>query len=448
MKKEINQEVLEESILLLSTIKWIFLSIFVGTVVGGVTALFLNTLAYGTEKAAEWPYYYLFMPIAFFLSSWMVLRFAPDAAGHGTEKVIESIHKKNGKIDVKVVPIKVFATLVTLISGGSAGKEGPSAQIGAGIASAFSDLFRFNEDDRRRFVICGISAGFAGVFGTPIAGAIFAAEVLFIGKFSYRVLLPSLISAYVSFHINEYLGVKHFKYAIQVPAKSEISMFFYLILFGILIGLISLLLIKALHIIEAYFQYSLKIYKPLKGFIGGFILIFIVLLTHSKDYIGLGTYVIDQALAGHKVDSLSFFIKIFTTSVTLGSGGSGGILTPVFYIGSTLGNAWAQLIHGDLAMYSAIGMVSFLAASANTPLAAIIMAMELFGVKVATYASIVSVISYLVVGHRSVYPSQILSMSKSPSIDTDINCEIRQIQKLRLSNKMHVLLHNQKEKDN
>lgn len=99
-------------------------------------------------------------------------------------------------------------------------------------------------------------------------------------------------------------------------------------------------------------------------------------------------------------------------------------------------------------MYSAIGMVSFLAASANTPLAAIIMAMELFGVKVATYASIVSVISYLVVGHRSVYPSQILSMSKSPSIDTDINCEIRQIQKLRLSNKMHVLLHNQKEKDN
>jgi len=439
VKKEINRDFLEEFILLLSAVKWVFLSVFAGLVVGGATSIFLYLLRIGTDTVSNWNYYYVLLPVAFFLSSWLVIKFAPDAEGHGTEKVIEAIHKKNGKIDAKVVPVKIVATLITLISGGSAGKEGPSAQIGAGITSIFSDIFRLNEDDRRRFVICGISAGFAAVFSTPIAGAIFAAEVLFVGKFYYRVLLPALVASYVSYFVNKSFGAVSLKYDIMVPKTSEVSMFFHLLAFGVIIGLVATFFIGFINTVEKFVHNRINIYKPLKGIIGGFILIAIVLLIGNTDYIGLGLPVIDQALAGEKIAPLGFLMKIITTTVTLGTGGSGGILTPVFFIGSTVGNTWAQFIHGDIALYSAIGMVSFLAASTNTPLAAIVMAMELFGVEVGTYASIVSVVSYLMVGHHSVYPSQILAMSKSPSIDTDINCEIKRVKKMELSNKIHML---------
>ncbi|MFV9511470.1 chloride channel protein [Tepidibacillus sp. LV47] len=441
---KLNRSILEESVLLASTIKWIIFSTFAGVAAGGTTSLFLNLLAYSTKEVSSWHHYYLLIPFALFLSSWFVTRFAPEAEGHGTEKVIEAVHKRNGKINLKVVPIKTLATLITLTFGGSAGKEGPSAQIGAGTASFFANVLKLNKDDYRRFVICGISAGFAGVFGTPIAAAIFAAEVLYIGNFSYRVLLPALISSYISFFINKYFGANHFHYLIKIDNKNDFQMFFYMIIFGIIIGLVALLFIKTLDFFEKWFKEKLPIYKPLKGIIGGIFLILIVIVTKSTDFIGLGTNVIDRALAGKEVTELSFLVKIFTTSVTLSSGGSGGILTPIFFVGSTLGNAWAQLIDGNLAMYSAIGMVALLAASANTPLAAIIMAMELFGVQVAIYASIASVISYLVVGHHSVYPSQILTLPKTPSIDTDINCEIRQIRHLKLANKPHILFRKHK----
>jgi len=321
--------------------------------------------------------------------------------------------------------------------GGYAGKEGPSAQIGAGTASFFASLFRLNQDDYRRFVICGISAGFAGVFGTPIAGAIFASEVLYVGRFSYRVLLPALFASYISFFINQFFGVSHLRYSIHVGSGNNFHMFVYMVIFGLIIGLVALFFIQILHLFEKLAK-KLPIYKPLKGLIGGLLLILVVWLTKSTDSIGLGINVIERALYGNDVSGLSFLTKIFTTSITLGTGGSGGILTPIFFVGSTLGNVWAQLIHGNVSMYSAIGMVALLAASANTPLAAIIMAMELFGVEVATFASIASVVSYLIVGHHSVYPSQILVLSKTPSIECDTNCELRQIHDIKLSTKPHM----------
>ncbi|TCS78467.1 chloride channel protein [Tepidibacillus fermentans] len=438
--KQLNRDFVEESVLLASTLKWILLSSFAGIVAGGTTSLFLNLLSYGIKITSSWSSYYLFLPFALFISSWLVIKFAPEAEGHGTEKVIESVHKRNGKINLKVIPIKTLATIITLSFGGSAGKEGPSAQIGAGTASFFANLLKLNQDDYRRFVICGISAGFAGVFGTPIAGAIFAAEVLYVGRFSYRVLLPALFASYISFFINRYFGISHFRYSIDVGSQNDFHMFIYMVVFGIVVGIVALFFIKTLTFFENLFKEKVQIYKPLKGFIGGIILIFVVWVTKSTDYLGLGTDVIDRAIHGDELTGLSFLGKIFTTSITLSTGGSGGILTPVFFIGSTLGNVWAQLVGGNIAMYSGIGMVALLAASANTPLAAITMSMELFGVQTATYASIASVVSYLIVGHHSVYPSQILTFSKTPSIHCDINCELRQIHELKLSNKPHLFL--------
>lgn len=173
--------VYEQSVLFVSVIKWFFLATIVGFLVGVSTSIFLKALDWGIGFSAGYSYYFLLLPIAFFVSSLLVTYLSPEAEGHGTEKVIEAVHKHAGKINPLVVPVKLAATVITIALGGSAGKEGPCAQIGAGISSTFSDVIRFHKSDRKKLVICGISAGFATVFGTPIAGAIFGVEVLIVG---------------------------------------------------------------------------------------------------------------------------------------------------------------------------------------------------------------------------------------------------------------------------
>ena len=413
-------------IILFSTLKWFFLAVIAGILVGFASAFFLLTLDAGIARVSRWNYYFFLIPIAFFFSLLLVKKFAPEAKGHGTEKVIESIHKKSGDMNAKVIPVKLAATLITLISGGSAGKEGPCAQIGAGVASVFAKITRMNKIDRRRFVLCGISAGFSAVFGTPIAGAIFAGEVIFVGRFNYREFLPSLIASYFSFFVTRYFGVKHLIYEIDFVIQSELALVFHMLLLGIFIGVVAIFFITMLNLIEGGIE-RIPLSPYVKALLGGLVLIIVVVLSGSLDYIGLGTHVIDDALAGNIIRPGSSFIKMFTTSVTLGSGGSGGILTPIFYIGSTAGNLWGQIAGKDLALFSAVGMTAFLAATTNTPLAAILLGIELFGVSAGSFGAIACAVSYLIVGHMSVYPSQVLSESKTFFTETETDLEMGKV---------------------
>ncbi|ERP31427.1 chloride channel protein [Chitinivibrio alkaliphilus] len=412
--------------IILSTLKWFFLAIIAGVLVGGVSGVFLKTLDYGISQASMIPLYYLAIPAAFMVSLYLVRRFAPDARGHGTEKVIESLHKKDGEIDTRVIPVKLFATLITLIAGGSAGKEGPCAQIGAGVASTAARIFRMGPINRKRFVLCGISAGFSAVFGTPIAGAIFAGEVIYVGKFSYRELMPALIASYFSFFVTKNMGVTHLIYQIDFDITNEIALVFNMLFLGIIIGIVAIFFIYVLYGIERTIE-KIPLGGYTKAFWGGLFLVLVVFFTGSLDYVGLGTHVIDHALAGNAVAPESSLLKMITTSITLGSGGSGGILTPIFFIGATAGNIWAQLVGGNLALYSAVGMCAFLAATTNTPLAAILIAIELFGVDVGSYGSIACIVSYLIVGHMSVYPSQVLSENKTFFMHVETHREMGEI---------------------
>lgn len=423
MREELKKNFTEESVLIASSLKWAALSTAAGIVIGTATAAFLNLIETGTRLYQKNNFYYLLLPVTLFLSSLIMLKFTGNIKKSDGGNVMRRIHEKSGRVDFKYILIRLGATLVTLISGGSAGKEGPCAQLGAGIASSIADIFKFDDIDRKRFVICGVSAGVAGVFGTPIAGAIFACEVIYMDRFSYLAFLPSIIASFVSYNVNRFFGVKHAVHFIRYTQGGGAAGFLNMILFGLFIGIVSVIFIKVIGGIKCCFK-KINIYVPFKGIIGGLILILVVMLTGSKDYLGLGTSVIDNAISGARVQIYGFLVKMFTTSITFGSGGNGGILTPIFFIGTAAGNAWAQLMHGNLAFYSAAGMAACLSASANTPITAIIMSMELFGTEIAPYVSIACVVSYIVVGHRSVYPSQIIFASKTPSLDIETNCEL------------------------
>lgn len=426
-----RKRILEESVIFISIIKWFFLASIVGIMVGVSTAVFLIVLDKSIAGTNQFKYYFLLLPVAFFLSNLFIKYLAPEAEGHGTEKVIEAVNKRSGKINPMVVPIKLVATIITIASGGSAGKEGPCAQIGAGLSSIFASIFRFNSKDRQKLVICGISAGFATVFGTPIAGAIFGVEVLFVGSLLYDVLLPSFVAGIVGYQISTALGIAYFHQSLNVIPEFSGLLFIQVCLSGIYFGLCSLLFIETMKYLGTMNK-KLKMWEPYKALIGGSALVILSFILFTDKFLGLGLDTINETIKGNYVHPFSNLCKMLFTAITLSFGGSGGVVTPIFFIGATSGNAFAATFGLDISMFSAMGMVALLAGAANTPISASIMAVELFGPAIGPFAAVACVISFIMTGHRSVYPSQVLSITKSPSILIEKGIEMDHLESIKI----------------
>lgn len=414
MSKNTLETFTEESILIISIIKWIFLATLIGALVGSMTSLFLNILDISTANVQQVSLYYFGLPLILVITTLITKHIAPDSAGHGTEKVIRAIHKDNGNIRLRIVPIKLLTTVLTIAFGGAVGKEGPAAQIGAALSSGFSKLFKFNASDQKTLVICGISAGFTAVFGTPIAGAIFAVEVLFMGNLLYGVLLPSFISGIVSFQVAHVFGIEHHHYYLTLPQQFDLKLFLITVGAGIFFGLVSAFFIEIMTAIEKGFE-QLNQHVAIKAILGGAILVAIGFFI-SPSHLGLGHDQIEHMLAGGSIIWYAFILKIIITSITLAAGGSGGVLTPIFFVGCAAGVCFAQLLGVDPRLFAALGMVSVLGGAANTPIAACILAIELFGTSIGPYATVTCVVSFLVTGYRSMFPSQVLSAVKSQNI--------------------------------
>jgi H+/Cl- antiporter ClcA len=412
----------EHTALLISTLKWALLGAGAGACVGLGTRVFLAALASSAEWAravvpARVPVF-IVLPLALPLCVWIIRTFAADARGHGTEAVIAAVHQRAGRVDWLVAPVKLSATVVTLAFGGSVGKEGPAAQIGAALTSLFADLLRLRDEDRRRLVICGISAGFAAVFGTPVSGALFGIEVLYLGHIDYTVIFPALIAGIVAHLV---CGVQPPFPSLQTPFADthQVKTIFIMLACGALFGVIALLLIESLR----FFERRLRRFERrpyLLSAAGGLALV-LVYLAAGGAYAGRGTDTINGVLAGTTpVFAGAFLVKILATSITLETGGSGGIVTPIFFVGATSGAALAPVFGMPVTFLGAVGLVALLAAAANTPIAAAVMAMELLPGPEGVYAALAASTAFLMVGHRSVYASQKIGLSKSAGLDVEL----------------------------
>ena len=445
MKKHLT----EETIIFFSVFKWLVLSSIVGIIIGYLMSVFINTIHFAENSQSMFPFpYYFMLPLGLMLTVWVIQTFDKNATGHGTEKVIEAIHKKDGKIDFTVIPVKLTATVLTIFSGGSVGKEGPGAQIGAGAASFFATVFKFSAKDRKKLVICGISAGFASVFGTPIAGAIFGIEVLIVGLIMYDVLLPSFIAGFTAFTTAQFFGVEYKYYDINFyrSFQLDINLIMQSLLAGVFFGLVAISFITLVNLIEKQIK-KLPYNKYQIAGVAGIIMVAVSYFISEK-YLGLGLLTISDALDPtlHAADNISwydFIFKTLFTSLTLGAGGSGGVITPIFFVGTTSGVTFGHLIGGEhIALFAALGFVSVLAGTTNTPIASIIMAVELFGVNMANYAGLSVVIAFLITGHRSIFSSQRLALKKADNINihtengadmehTDISLDMKDIDKFK-----------------
>jgi H+/Cl- antiporter ClcA len=369
--------------------------------------------------------YYFFLPLALPACVWLIRTFAPTARGHGTEAVIAAVHERSGKIDWRVAPVKLLATVLTLAFGGSVGKEGPCAQIGAAIASFFADVLRLNDEDRRRLVICGIGGGFAAVFGTPVSGALFGIEVLYLGRIEYSVLFPCLVSGIVAHLV---CGVRA-----PVPVLHEslagfrqTEIVLLAIGFGAMFGLAALLLIETMRAIEKGLR-RFERYPYRVAAAGGIFLALFYTLA-GPAYAGLGSETIEAALSGvAQVAALAFLWKIIASAVTLETGGSGGIITVLFFVGATSGAALARAFHLPIGAFAAFGLIAVVAAAANTPIAAAVMGMELLPGQLGVYAALAAGTAFLLVGHRSVYASQKIGLSKSAGLDVRMDVPFREL---------------------
>jgi H+/Cl- antiporter ClcA len=430
----IQKHITEQTAIFFSVAKWVFLSSVVGIIIGITVTAFLKILAYSEASRSLLPFdFYYLLPFALILTVWLTKTFAPTAEGHGTEKVISAVHKEDGKIDVSVIPTKTLTTVLTIFAGGSVGKEGPGAQIGAGVASLLSTLLKFSKQDRKKLVICGISAGFATVFGTPIAGAIFGVEVLIIGVIMYDVLLPSFIAGFAAFTTAQFLGIEYTYYDLHFVQDISLDLVLIakVVLAGLFFGFVSDIVITSISHTHSFIK-KVKLSPYAKAFIGGSLIVILTLI-FGKEYIGLGLDTIAEALnpdptAYVDIHWYTFLLKTVFTSLSLGAGGSGGVITPIFYIGATSGNFLGSIISPEhISLFAALGFVSVVAATTNTPIASTIMAVELFGIDIAHYAALAAVISFLISGHRSIFSSQILAMRKSEMLSVKIGEEIENI---------------------
>jgi H+/Cl- antiporter ClcA len=397
--------------------KWLAIGCTIGLLAGTSSAVLLAALEWATGWRESHRWILWLLPLGGLLSG-LIYDYFGKSVEAGNNLLLEEIHNPQTVLPLRMVPLILLGTTIAHLCGASVGREGTAVQMGAALADALSQrlrqrltqIWQWDGVERRIVLMAGISGGFASVFGTPLAGMLFGLEVLAFGKFRYEGLFPCLIAAIVGDRVTLAWGLHHQVYQIPLVPTLTIWGLLAAIVAGAIFGLTAMLFSTLTHQISAYFKAKIS-YPPLRPFIGGILVAIAIQAVGTTKYIGLGIPTIVSAFQT-QLPPWDFAAKIGFTALSLGAGFKGGEVTPLFYIGATLGNALSPLLALPAPLLAGMGFVAVFAGAANTPLASTIMAIELFGSPVGIYAGIACVVSYLCSGHAGIYRAQRVGLSK------------------------------------
>ncbi len=395
--------------ILRTLLRWVPLAALTGLMGGSASALLLVSLAWATSTRDAHPWLVALLPAAGLVVGCLYF-YLGSAVEAGNNLILDEIHDPRRTVPFRMTPLILIGTFLTHLCGGSAGREGTAVQTGASLADQLARPFRLNPQERRVLLMSGVSAGFASVFGTPLAGAVFGMEVLAIGTVGYDAIAPCFIAAFIGDLTTRAWHVHHTVYRVPEVRAMSVPGLFWAALAGAAFGLAAMGFAALTHRISYMFRRAIA-WPPLRPFTGGIIVAAAVFALHTTKYIGLGIPVI-QAAFGPRHDPQDWLLKLLFTAVTLGAGFKGGEVTPLFFIGATLGNALAYVLPLPPALLAGMGFVAVFAGAANTPIASSLMAVELFGAEAGAYAAIACVFSYLFSGHQGIYRSQRVSIHK------------------------------------
>ena len=345
-----------------------------------------------------------------------------------------------------MTPLVLITTVITHLFGGSAGREGTAVQMGGSMAAWLGRWFGLDKTDMRILLMCGVAAGFGAVFGTPVTGAIFALEVLAMGRLNYGALMPCFIAAVLADFTCAAYGIHHTAYHISFrdTVDNGISFLHFnyrllaiVVAAGFCFGLASYLFSELSHTIKNYSNRFIKV-KWLVPAIGGTLIILLTFVLGTRDYLGLGVtspepggVSIVSCFSNGGAGYFSWFWKLLFTAITLGMGFKGGEVTPLFFIGAALGNAVAAVTGSPVDLLAGLGFIAVFAGATNTPLACTIMGVELFGGEHVIYYAVACFTAYYFSGHSGIYLSQRVGFAKHQQAATPINKTLRQLREKR-----------------
>lgn len=389
-------------------VKWTLLAIFVGGLVGVISSAFAHVLSMAAVYRKENPWFLFLLPAAGVMIVCLYKLFGKDDGG--TNQVFSTVRARD-EVPATAAPLIFVSTALTHLTGGSAGREGAAIQLGGSIANQLGRWIRLDDEDTHVIVMCGMSAGFAALFGTPMAAAIFSLEVISVGIMYYTALMPCMIASLMAAGVAEALGVHAESFHIvQIPHLTPMN--------GMKMGtiaiacaVISILFCMVLkHVGKGYGKWLKN--KYLRIVVASGIIIGLNLLLHTTDYMGPGAELIVNAVEYGKARPLDFFWKLLLTALTMKAGFKGGEIVPSFCIGATLGCVLGQLLGLEPGLCAACGMVAVFCSVTNCPITSMLIAFELFGFEGVSYFLIAIAVSYATSGYYGLYKDQTIVYSK------------------------------------
>jgi len=399
-------------------IKWTFIAAIIGAIGGVIGAVFYISVTHATQFRMEHPWLLALLPIGGVVIA-ALYRFTKMETKN-TNAIIDSIHFGND-VPLGLTPVIFFSTVITHMFGGSAGREGAALQIGGSLGCNIGRLFHLDEKDIRLAILCGMSAVFSALFGTPLTAALFALEVISVGVFYYSGLIPCLVSSVTAFWVAKLFEVSAEKYYLVIEPLT-LDIMWRVALLAVVCAAVSALFCVVMHGTEHVIAKHIP-NTFLRAAVGGVAIIILTYAVGCDDYNGTGVHIIKAALEEGVVKPDAFFWKLIFTAITLACGFRGGEVVPSFFVGATLGCFVGPLLGLPAEFGAALGLVAVFCGAVNCPIASIALSIELFGATELMYFAVACGISYLLSGYFGLYSSQKIMYSKTRAEFIDIHAK-------------------------